>query len=86
MSRQLLFKSSAAREFQKLPAPIRQRMRRSLIAVAADPMTPRPGVDIKRMKGVSQVWRLRVGDYRALYEFDDRAVRVLEIGSRGNFY
>lgn len=39
---------------------------------------PRPPGCVK-LKGESDAWRVRVGDYRVLYEIHDRQLRVLVI-------
>ena len=48
-----------------------------------------PGIgDIKQMAGHSNLYRLRVGDFRVLYtiENDMLVVRVVNIGNRGDVY
>lgn len=44
--------------------------------------------DIKQMKGYGKRYRLRVDDYRIIYEVDNFVliVIVLEIGNRGDIY
>jgi mRNA interferase RelE/StbE len=42
----------------------------------------------KPLRGQTSAWRLRVGDYRAIYEIDDvdRTVIVTQIGNRKDVY
>lgn len=49
--------------------------------------TPRPP-GCKRLKGGDKEWRIRVGDYRAVYEIDDAAktVVVTRIAHRREVY
>lgn len=44
--------------------------------------------DIKALQGRPGCWRLRVGDYRAVYALDDGrlAVWVLAVGNRRDIY
>lgn len=47
-----------------------------------------PGLDIKKMVGLDDVYRLRVGKYRFLYTIDDNKVLVLIMvaSARGDVY
>ena len=47
-----------------------------------------PSGDIKKMHSNSQQYRLRVGDYRIIYEISNRQliILVLTIGNRGDVY
>ncbi|MCI6163860.1 MAG: type II toxin-antitoxin system RelE/ParE family toxin [Lachnospira sp.] len=46
------------------------------------------GVDIKKLKGHDNVYRLRIGDYRILYTVDngEYTVIVINAGNRGQIY
>lgn len=45
-------------------------------------------LDVKKLKGVLNVYRLRVGDYRVIYEIEDKKllINVVKVQSRGNVY
>lgn len=47
-----------------------------------------PEGDIKKLKGMDEVYRLRVGDFRVLFERNDSEliIVVIEIGNRGQIY
>ena len=47
-----------------------------------------PEGDIKKMKGYQSRYRLRIGDYRIVYEIIEERliVLVLAVGSRGDVY
>jgi len=49
---------------------------------------PRSGADIKPLGGMPDTYRLRVGDYRVLYEVDRvlKRVRVTSVRHRGQGY
>ena len=44
-----------------------------------------PEGDIKRLKGVDETYRLRVGDFRVLFEKNDKelVIVVIDVGNRG---
>ncbi len=60
------------------------KIRHALLAIADNKEC---GLDIKRLKG-TKVFRLRVGKYRAEYQFSKNRqyLMVKKIGSRGGFY
>jgi mRNA interferase RelE/StbE len=41
---------------------------------------------VKRMAGYDRMYRLRVGDYRIIFEMMDEMVIVVKVGHRGNIY
>ena len=45
-----------------------------------------PAGDVKRLKGREPEMRLRVGDYRVIFEERDNIIYVLAIGNRGDVY
>jgi mRNA interferase RelE/StbE len=47
-----------------------------------------PNGDLKKLKGMNELYRLRVGDYRVLFEkYDDELkIIVVDIGNRGEIY
>ena len=46
------------------------------------------GLNIVPLKGVEDAYRLRVGDYQAIYEIidDELVLVVVKVGSRGDIY
>ena len=66
------FVPSARRELQKLPREVQLKLNQRIDALAND---PRPA-GTKKLKG-EDVWRIRVGDYRILYEVRDKILLVL---------
>ena len=74
---------SAHRELAKLPIPAFERVRDAILELSEN---PRP-VGCLKLKG-REGWRLRVGDYRVIYEIDDETgtVTVLHIGHRRDVY
>lgn len=43
------------------------------------------GLDVKRMKGYKNVFRIRMNDIRVVFSQEDGSFRVLFVGRRGNF-
>ncbi len=64
---QITFKSSAAKEFKKLPLSIKKRIRDAINQLREN---PRPSGVVK-LKGEEGLFRIRVGDYRVVYEIED---------------
>lgn len=80
------FVKSAVKEFEKLPDKIQDKI---LEAVRLISMNPRSELlNIKRLKGTEDAYRIRLGDYRILYEIKDEVllVLVIKIGHRRDVY
>ena len=69
------FSPSAEREFRKLAREIQMRLRPRIDALADD---PRPA-GAKKLKGADDLWRIRAGDYRIVYQIRDRILLVLVV-------
>jgi mRNA interferase RelE/StbE len=78
------FLPSARRDLKRLPKPAQIRIATALRALADD---PRPAGVVK-LAGDENAWRIRVGDYRVLYEIHDKRLLVLVIrfGHRKDVY
>jgi mRNA interferase RelE/StbE len=70
----------------RLPANWRKRIVAKIKEVAADPYAPNN--NLTKLQGRDAAYRLRVGDWRVIYElYDERLVMViLEVGPRGGIY
>jgi mRNA interferase RelE/StbE len=77
-------KASAEKELASLPAKVVGRIFPKLEALGDE---PRP-VGCKKLKGGSAEWRIRVGEYRAVYTIDDGKllVSVTRIRHRSEAY
>ena len=75
---------TARRQLLRISGRIRSRVAAAIGALAAD---PRPSGCMK-LAGNTNYYRIRVGDYRVLYEVRDRDVLVLviKIGHRREVY
>ena len=67
------FTSAAAKEIRKLDGVTRSRVVRAVAALADEPRPP----GVKKLSGSDDAWRIRVGDYRVIYEIDDGSVTVV---------
>ncbi len=45
-----------------------------------------PAGDIVKMRGIDNLYRLRVNDYRVLYTAEYDIIKIEKIGSRGDIY
>ena len=72
------FHPSAARELEKLTADVRRRVARAVDRLAADPR----GGGAMKLRGADDLWRLRVGDHRVVYQVRDAVLLVLVIRVR----
>lgn len=73
----------AQKRITRLPKDTQDRIEESLQALSNDPRPP----GSRKLRG-RDGWRIRVGDYRAIYEIDDEAreVLVVDIGHRRDVY
>lgn len=83
MRYRVILPKSVHKELNRLAAEVRERILERLAGLETN---PRPS-DVKKLKGRS-AWRIRVGDYRVIYEIHDRELQVIVItvGHRGDVY
>ena len=84
MRYRVLLTPTASRDLSRLDPPIRSRVDRAMAALGDD---PRPR-GCKRLAGSEALYRVRVGDYRLVYEVRDvvLVVLVVRIGHRRDVY
>ena len=84
MSYTIDLKPLALRQLADLNKNIRERLNLKIQALAEN---PRP-YGVKKLTGYEQTYRIRVGDYRVLYEIHDQILLILvvEVGHRGSIY
>jgi mRNA interferase RelE/StbE len=70
---QIKFKSSAAKEFRKLPSKIKERIREAFNQLTENPLP----AGVVKLKGEDRLFRIRIGNYRIVYEIDDEVKLVL---------
>ncbi len=75
---------SAENDLKRLPKTTFQRIIPQLRTLAEN---PRPS-GCRKLTGSKSDWRIRIGDYRVLYEIDEkaRAVRIMRVRHRREVY
>ncbi len=77
---EIAFTAAALRQWTKLSADTRKRIRTKLVAFAATGTG-----DVKRLAGRSGA-RLRVGDWRVIFEQKEETILVVAVGHRREIY
>lgn len=79
------YSSAAIKDLRRVPWEVTLRIQAKLELIAGDPYAKHS--EVARLQG-SEGYRLRVGDWRVLYELrNDRLVLlVVKVGSRGDVY
>ncbi|MCK4528141.1 type II toxin-antitoxin system RelE/ParE family toxin [candidate division WOR-3 bacterium] len=83
MSYSLFILRRAQKELSKIPKDIYDRIKEAILNLSEN---PRP-VGCQKLRG-RDGWRIRIGDYRIIYEFDDgpNSITILHIGHRRDIY
>jgi len=83
---QVLYRREALRSLKKLPLDVRTRIREKIGQLADAPQSL--SGNVKKLKG-RDGYRLRVGDWRVIYEWQGGCpviLVVLDVGPRGRIY
>ncbi len=80
----VVFARSARKELQNLDPQVARRILKQIEALVAD---PRPAGVIK-LEGATDLWRIRVGQWRVVYRLSDRdrLVDVIAVRHRSDAY
>jgi mRNA interferase RelE/StbE len=86
MNYEIKFLKDAFKYLQKQDLATRNRILDHLEILSENPRHPE--LDIKRMQGIENRFRLRIGAYRVVYSIIDNEliIIVVKIGSRGDIY
>ncbi len=84
MSYEVKFSKSAKKQFRKLPLDVQERIQTKINDLAVE---PRPN-GVKKLKGEENSYRIRVDDYRVVYEIKDDVliVTVVRVKHRSEVY
>lgn len=82
----LLLEKAARKGLDRMPAKAADAMLTRLERIAADPFAAQ--ANVKSLKGMKDVFRLRQGDWRAVYRIDGSGdeMRVILVDVRGSVY
>jgi mRNA interferase RelE/StbE len=80
----IAFRPAAERAFLKLSVSVRTRLQPQIEALAVEPRPP----GVRKLAGSRDRWRIRVGDFKVVYEIHDDVllVLVLTVGHRRDVY
>jgi mRNA interferase RelE/StbE len=80
----IIVERSAEKDLKRLSSETRARVATALLALATN---PRPSGS-RKLVGTERDWRIRVGDYRIIYEIADeiRSVRINRVRHRRDVY
>jgi len=78
------FIPGARRAFTRLESPIQRRIGAAIDSLAVN---PRPS-GVKKLADAENHWRIRVGDYRIIYQIFDKVlvIVIVAVGHRGDVY
>ena len=84
MSYRIEVKKSAAKSLRKIPKADQKRIADKIDSLAENPPNP----DTTKMKGNNPFHKVRVGDYRIVYEIHEAVLSILivKIGHRKDIY
>ncbi len=84
MSYRVEFSKRAAKQFRLLDAVVQRRLAPKFDALGKNPHMP----GAQKLSGAESIYRIRVGDYRILYEIQAHRLLVLvvEVGHRREIY
>lgn len=81
---EVLLERNAEKELRRLPSKVHDRIVEVIAALETDPRPP----GCRKLTGSKRDWRVRVGDYRVVYEIADsvRIIRVHRVRHRSAAY
>lgn len=83
MSKKIAYSKQAIKMLAKLPANESTRIRAKLRQYADDPASQ--ANNVRKLQG-RNAYRLRVGDWRVIFDENDVIIDVIKIGARGDIY
>lgn len=83
---QVVFKKSAAKELEKLPKRVQNKILDAIQLLAVNPFTEL--LQIKKMKGAEDLFRIRIQDHRVIYQVEAERVTIaiIKVGHRKDVY
>ncbi|MFQ5420073.1 MAG: type II toxin-antitoxin system RelE/ParE family toxin [Anaerolineae bacterium] len=80
----IIIRPKVKRRLKRLPVPLKERLSLAIDQLAVQ---PRP-IGSKKLAGGSDLYRIRVGDWRIIYDIkdDQLIIIVINVASRGDAY
>ena len=80
------FVKGAQKEFDRLPEKLQSKTAEALTLLSQNPYSEL--LKVKKLKGTGELYRIRLGDYRVVYEIRNKIliVVVIKIGHRSDVY
>ena len=75
---EIAYSKKAIKHIQQMDSNVKKRIKNAIYKL--------PLGDIKKLKGFTNIYRIRVGDYRILYELEDETITILDVLPRGAAY
>jgi mRNA interferase RelE/StbE len=72
------WRERAVRQLRAIPQPAALTILQALTPLGDDPR--RPDANVKKLTGYEDRYRLRVGDYRVIYDVTDKVLVILVVG------
>jgi mRNA interferase RelE/StbE len=82
--RRITYSKDALRTLRRMPANVSALIRSKIEQYAAEPASL--ANNVKALKGEPGVFRLRVGDWRVLFNEDGEIIAIIRIAPRGAAY
>ena len=84
----IVLDDSIKKDLERVPNQMVKRFIHLAIQLQRDPFRRRPGADVQRLKGDSDTFRARLGDYRVLYlvDMDSNVVQITAVTHRRAAY
>lgn len=81
---EVLIEKNAERDYKNIPFDIFTKIKESILSLK---INPRP-YNSKKLHGSKNDWRIRIGDYRVLYDIndEDKIVKIFRIKHRKDVY
>jgi mRNA interferase RelE/StbE len=82
--RQITYARDALKTLRSIDNATAKRIQAKVAQYAEDPASLTN--QVKRLQGEERLWRLRVGDWRVIFNQDMVVVHVVRVASRGSAY
>jgi mRNA interferase RelE/StbE len=81
--KKIAYSKSALKTLRRIPSNESAKIRAKILQYATDPASQ--ANNVKKLKG-REGFRLRVGDWRVIFDDQGNVLAILEIGPRGDIY